>query len=273
LASVANAAGNPEQGSKTDNLFPLDAPEFAVRFRNGAKIFRHVFRRLTAADWEAYYDNVIVEAATEDRGQGGSIYQDTASLVLYRRTILRVEGYRTRDGRSPETLPTWPDCIPQEHRLFATGLLMETREGIATNTFQVGADGKSVSFVIVRDEGESSMTKQLFGVSHHFRAPSADHRRRFLCARSEFPSSMRTLVTLYDELAICAEGYSVSGVPIAPEQVRSEISTGHKLYAVAALLLSFDDCDPEPRKVKPVTLPADLFGMKTTTAPPRVGVH
>jgi hypothetical protein len=273
LSSSADAAGNPEQGIKTENLFPLDAPEFAVRFRKGAKIFRHIFRRITAADWEAFWDSVIVEDATEDRGGAASVDQDTASLVLYARVIQRVEGYQTRDGRKPEELPSWPECVPLEHRLFAIGLLLESAGGIATDTIEIGADRASVSFVTVWDDNESSTTRQLFGVTHHFRAPTVDHRQRFLRAKSKVPSSRRALVSLYDQLVIHAEGYSVSGVPIAPEQLQSWMHFGHKLYAVAALLLSFDDHGPEPRKVKPVTLPPDLVGMKTAAPATRVETH
>ena len=65
MAAAPNTTGNPEQGISAGNLFPLDAPEFAVRFRNGAKIFRHVFRRITVADWDAYHAAVIFEAADE----------------------------------------------------------------------------------------------------------------------------------------------------------------------------------------------------------------
>lgn len=270
---MANANENPEQGINAENLFPLDAPELAVRFRNGARIFRHIFRRLTAADWEAYFDKCVpLEDATDGSGQARGIYQDEASLVLFERIILRVEGYRTRDGRKPEELPSWPNCIPLHHRLFAIGLLTENLGGTANDTFRVGADRRSVSFVTVRDDNESSTTRQFFGVTHHFRGPTVDHRQRFLRAKSNFPSSAGALVALYDELAISAEGYSVSGAPIAPEELQSWMHFGHKLYAVAALLLSFDDCDPEPRRARAVTIPAHLLGMKTPAPTARVEV-
>jgi len=270
---ASNSTGNPEKVISADNLFPLDAPEFAVRFRRGAKIFRHVFRRITAADWYAYYAAVSLEPAAGDRGRAESIYQDTASFVLYHRTILRVEGYQTRDGRKPEELPTWPDCVPQEHRLFAIDLLLENIGSIATDTFQIGAEGKSVSFVVVRDEGESSMSKQFFGVTHHFNVPTASHRRLFHHAASKFPPASRMLVSLYDELIASADGYSVRGAPIAPEQLQHEMCCGQKLYAVSALFLSFGDCDPEPRRARAITLPENFLGMKKTASTPRVEVH
>ncbi len=268
---TANTTGNPEQGSNTGKLFPLDAPEFAVRFTNGAKIFRHVFRRIIAADWEAYYAAIIVEPADEGSGKAVSIDQDGASFVFYQRAILRVEGYQTRDGRAPETLPTWPDCVPQEHRLFAIGLLVQNMCSIAKDTFGIGADGQSVSFVVVRDEGESpTVGKQFFGVTHHFSMPTAEHHRRFLHAKSKFPATQRQFVSLYDELAVCADGYSVGGAPIAPEQLRREMCSPHKLFAVAALFLSFDDCDPEPHRARAITLPAAFLRNKTATPPPRL---
>lgn len=274
MTAAANTNGNREQGINAENLFPLDDPEFAVHFRNGAKIFRHIFRRLTVGDWEAYYAAVIVEPTGEDGWKAESFYQDTASFVLYQRAILRVEGgYQTRDGRAPEELPNWPDRVPQNHRLLAIGLLLENLGGIAKDTFQISADGKSVSFVIVRDEGEPSMTKQFFAVTHHFRSPTRDHRRQFLDAVSRFPASQRTLVSLYDELATSADGYSVGGLPIAPEQLQHEMCCGQKLYAVSALFLSLDDSGPEPRKLRAVTLPPDFLGMRKAAPTPRVEVH
>ena len=268
---AANTNENPQQGISAEKLFMLDAPEFAVRFRNGPKIFRHVFRRIAAADWVAYYDATVVEDATQDGGAARSFYQDEASLILFDRIILRVEGYQTRDGRAPEALPTWPECIPLNHRLHAIKLLVANYAGIATDTFEIGADGESVSFVAVR--AEDSMAQQFFGVIHRFCAPTADHRQRFLRAKSQWPSSARAFATLYDELAVSADGYSVTGVPIAPEQLNREMILPHKMYAVAALLMSFGDCGPEPRKVKPVTLPPDLFGIKTPAPAMRVEMH
>jgi len=271
-AIASNRTGNPEQGISADGLFPLDAPEFAVRFKSGTKVFRHVFRRITAADWEAYYDAAISESADEG-GDAESSWQE-ASFVLYDRTILRIEGYQTRDGRKPEELPTWPHCVPQKHRLFAVAILCETVGSIAKDTFTIGAgDTTSVSFVIVRDEGESSTSKQFFGVTHHFSLPTADHWRRFVSARSKFPALYGAVISLYDELAVFAEGYSVGGMPIASEQLRREMFVPHKIYAVAALFFFLSDCDPEPRTTKAHTIPADFLGMKTAMQRPRAEMH
>ena len=266
----ANSNGNPEQGISSENLFPLDAPEFAVRFRRGTNIFRHVFRRITAADWDAYHAAVIVEHVEDRSGGDKSFDQDAASFVLYQRTILRVEGYQTRDGRKPEELPTWPDCIPQEHRLFAIGLLLENIGALAGDTFQVA--GNSVSFVVIRDDDESP-SKQFFGVTHHFHAPAVGQRRRFLDAVSKSDLPQRMLRSLYDELIASAEGYSVGGVPIAHEQLPHEMCCGHKVYAIAALFFSFGDCGPEPRRTRAVTLPAEFLGTKKTVPMPRAEVH
>jgi len=273
LTAVApNTTGNPEQGSNAGKLFPLDAPEFAVRFKSGAKIFRHVFRRTTAPDWEAYYAAISESANEGDEAE--SSYQE-GSFVLYDRTILRVEGYQTRNGRKPEELPTWPHCVPLEHRLFAVGVLYETMGSIAkdTFTFAIGAGDTTVSFVVIRDEDESPTSKQFFGVTHQFSLPTADHWRRFVSARSKFPALYGAVISLYDELAVFAEGYSVGGMPIASEQLQREMFVPHKIYAVAALFFFLSDCDPEPRRTKPITVPADFLRMKAATQLPRTEIH
>lgn len=274
---TANANENPEQGISPANLFPLDAPEPVVCFQRNGRILRHVFRRLAFVDFEAFYANTITEGIAEGPDedaltQAHAIY-DTASLVLYERAIERVHGYQTRDGRAPETLPTWPRCVPLGHRLHAIGLLLNNRGTAAVDTLHLGAGGESASFVIERNEGECPTTKQCFGVTHRFRAPTADHRERFLCAVSKFPSSVRALVSLYDELVVFADGYSFNGAPVAPEQLQREMDTFHKLLASVALLTSFDVSEPDTRMAKAVAIATDLFGMETATPAMRGEVH
>ena len=264
--ATANAIRNSEQN--WEKLFPLDAPEFAVDFRNGTKQFRHIFRRISAADWQAYWSALVLEPADESNGTAQNIRDDDASLILYERTILRVEGYYTLDGRKPEELPSWPKCISLEHRLFAIEILLETLGSVAWDTVEVGADN-TVSFVVIRGDAESSDSR-FIGVTHHFCKPKPDQYQRFLHAVGQAPSNFIAVASLYDELAISAEGYSVGGVPVAREQLRDEMPLAHKLYAMIALF-SADDCDPLRRKN--FTGKLDFLGMKKTRPAPRVEVH
>ena len=273
MAAAANRKENREQGISAENLFPLDAPEPIVRLERKGRIFRHIFRRLTASDLEAFYGSIDTEVTVEDRCGSQTVCTDTAALVLYERAIQRVEGYRTRDGREPEKLPSWPHCIPLFHRLHATGLLLKNRGRVTADTLNLGADGASVSFLVDRVEGESSAMTQRFGVIHRFRAPTADHCERFLSAVNEFPSSARGLFFLYDELAACADGYSYGSLPVAPEQLPRVMDAYHKLLAISALLTPFEGSDSDPRVAKAIAVAADLFGMEKTTRATRGEVN
>jgi hypothetical protein len=273
---MANEDGNEEQKTNAENLFPLDGPEPVVCFHRNGRVFRHVFCRLTAADHRAHYDDLSAAPTGDDHEFSKAVHSDTADLGLYRRAIQRVEGYRTRDGRRPEELPNWTDRIPLGHRLTAVGLMMKKRGSAVMDSARLAADTKSVSFVVIRDEGELETNQQLYGVAHHFGAPRADHERRFFRALEGGPGAHAVLVRLYDELLDVqrgAEGYSIADRPIAPDQVRSGMDSFHKIFAVCILLSPVLDRGPEPRKVKPFTLPADFLGMRKAAPTPRLEVH
>jgi len=229
-------------------LLPLDAAERVVCFQRAGSVCRHIFRRLTPADWDAFFANVAAEFAGEDRGYSQVIDTDTASLVLYARAILRAEGYRTRDARKPEELPSWPECIPQDHRMAAIDVLMNTWRPEADDSLLLEAEGKSVSLEAVWNEGEPGKMKVYSGLVHRFKVPTAEHRRRFLRAKNKcfvvggsrrgktmIPSSHGVLLSLYDDLILSAEGYSVGGRPIAPDQIQREMDAFHKTAAVGQL--------------------------------------
>jgi len=225
-----------QQGTNAKNLFPLDAPEPVVSFQRNGRVFRHIFRRLTAADHQAYCDGL----STEFTGDGRScVYTDVARLVLYARAIQRVDGYQTRDGREPHELPNWPDCVPRHHRLTAIELLLKNRGFVMVDTLRLAPDGKSVSFVVTRDEGETSQKEGYYRVIHRFLAPKIQHRKRFLRAMkmkgSRNPHA--AFVKLYDELIERVNGYSVSGrEPRGRETIAREMDASHKGFAVFTLL-------------------------------------
>jgi len=247
LASDANTTKKPEQVISPANLFPLDGYQPVVCFRRNGHVFRHIFRRLTAADDLVFYQNLDVEPLG---GFPRIANDDAASLLLYQRAILSVEGYRTRDGRKPEEFPNWPNCIPQHHRLHAIDLLMRSRGTVTLKTARVAPDRKSVSFV-------ATLKNQDFGVIHHFCAPTPAHEEQFLRAIEGTPSSHKVLVKLYDELIERVEGYSIGGRPISPDQARSEMYSFHKILAVSVFLSPVVDPERGMLKRKTAALPIE----------------
>lgn len=258
----------PQKIEQKPELLPLDSPERTVVFRSGGKTYRHIFRRFTAADWENFFAHVVAEFKRENGGFMQVVDMDYASLVLYGRAIQRVEGYQTRDGREPEKLPTWPECVPQHHRLAAMGLIMNVTHSEAKDDSMLEAEGVPVTIDAMWNEethGSLSLVaanaamKQYRGLIHHFASPSAEHRRRLLKAKNRafvaggsrngttiIPSGHGVLVKLYDELIERVEGYSISGRELnGKDEIVREMDAFHKSAVVARLFQTSSGIDEE----------------------------
>src|SRR5579859_7029609 len=174
----------PERSGEKGDLLPLDSPTRTAVFRYKGKICRHIFRRFTAADLDNFHAHVITEFKQEKSGFTRTVDMDYASLVLYARAIQRVEGYTTSDGREPEKLPDWPECIPQRHRLEAMKLVMDVTFSGEADESMLQAEGASVMIDAKWNEAETGDMKQYFGRVHHFAYPTAKHHSRLLRAKS-----------------------------------------------------------------------------------------
>jgi hypothetical protein len=242
-------------------LLPLDAPARMATFRSGGKTYSHIFRRVTAKDWADFFSGIVAEFRQEGSGFSQVVDTDSASLGLYGKIIQRVEGYKTRDGSSVESLPLWQERIPQHHRLAAVELLMRATRSEADDSL-LDVEGVTVTLDALWNETAPGCMQAYKGLVHHFSAPSAEHRRRFLKAKNRafiaggsrsgttmIPSAHPVLIKLYDELIESAEGYSVAGASIGGrEQIAREMDAVHKSVAVAQLFptaLRIDSQDSE----------------------------
>ena len=230
-------------------LLPLDSPTRTAVFQSNGKTYRHIFRRFTAADWENFFAHVVAEFKREKGGVMRVVDMENASLVTYARAIQRVEGYRTRDGREPEKLPGWPECIPQHHRLAVMKLVLDVTHSDEADDSMLEMEGVSVTIDALWNEGDVGKMKQYRGLVHHFASPTAEHRRRVLRAKNRafvaggsrngttvIPSGHGVLVKMYDELIERAEGYSVGGRELnSKDEVVREMDSFHKSAVVARL--------------------------------------
>ncbi len=249
----------PPAVSEKDELLPLDAAERVAVFQYKGKPRRHIFRRFTAADWETTFAHVVAEFKQEKKGYTRIVDMDFASLVLYARAIQQVEGYTTSDGREPEKLPDWPECIPQYHRLQAMKLIMDVTFSDDGDDSILQAEGASVTIDAKWNEAEPGDMKQYFARVHHFATPSAEHRRRLFRAKSRatvvggsrsgttmIPSGHPVLVKLYDDLIERVEGYSANGRALTgKEQIVREMDAFHKAAVVAQLFKASTGLDDE----------------------------
>ncbi len=248
---MSTTAGKQEQGISPENLLPLDAPELAAWIVVDELLLCHVFRRIRQADWETYFASGAAESAS-----GNQIAStDADALALYRSAILRVDGYEGDDGRRPEDLPSWPECIPQDHRLAAIDALRRIFWTFAADS--IATDKGRVSFEIISTDGKPGPFVRYFSAVHHFRAPTAEQRERFLRARTRYT----VLVSLYDELIEGVEGYSVDGRAITGrDQIAREMDTYHKSIAAELLL---DPHAPWRTQEVPVAATSGAVGPET----------
>jgi len=230
-------------------LLPLDAPERIVVFRSGQRSYRHVFRRICAADWEKFFSAVVAEFRNESGGYSQLLDTDCASLKLYSLAIQRVEGYRTRDGVAVESLTDWKARIPQNHQLTAVDLLMKVGPTEHADESLLESEGVTILLDALWNEGDDGAMRQYRGLAHRFASPTAEHRRRFLRARNRafvaggsragttiIPSAHPVLAKLYDELVLSVEGYSAAGAALTSrEQIAREMDSVHKAAAVGEL--------------------------------------
>jgi hypothetical protein len=249
----------PPAASQKDELLPLDAAERVAVFQYKGKPRRHIFRRLTAADWENCFSHLVAEIRQEKKGVTRTVDMDYASLVLYARAIQRVEGYSTSSGVEPEKLPDFPECIPQHHRLEAMKIVMDVSFSGDADDSVIQAEGASVMIDAKWNEAETGDMKQYFRLVHHFAYPAARHNSRLLRAKSQarivggsregttiIPSGHATLVSLYDDLIRRVEGYSISGRELnSKEEIVREMDAFHKASVVAQLFKTSAGLDAE----------------------------
>jgi hypothetical protein len=255
-------------GNETQSqLLPLDI-ERVVVFPAGGKFHRHTFNRIGGKDWEGFFSKIDAEVEQRDGTVTRTISTQAAMLWLYSQCVKRAEGYRVSDGRALEDLPQWRERVPQGHRLKAADILMQCDTANAAEDL-IEAEGDVVTLDAVWSEVEGSRLlaaddpkanslelihvqggmRKFCGLVHHFAAPSAEHRRRFLRARSRavvagggrsgktiIPSAQPLLMKLYDELVISVEGYSIAGRPLSGrEEIAREMDGYHKVVAAAAI--------------------------------------
>jgi hypothetical protein len=232
------------EGSRSSGLLPLDAPErvICMRYPDG-HIYRHVFRRITAADWKLFFGRMKAEVT--GGGRLKVVGAHVSSLRLYSDTIRRAEGYEMRNGRRPEEQQSWPNCIPRDHRLKVTNLLANAVSPAKENAVRTDAGRVSVHVDAVWSEGDPGAMMGYFGLIHRFRPPTAEHRQRLIDVgktaatasanprEATLPSSYAMYAALYDELVEEVDGYSIGGVALASrEQIVREMEGCHKMASV-----------------------------------------
>jgi hypothetical protein len=241
----------PQQiAEKPNELLPLDLPERVVVFRQREETKRHVFRRITSADWEYYFSHCFSGARREAGATPGNFAgMDYAALQLYRRTILRVEGYEAGGGSGSEKINDCQETVSRKHRLIAAQVLMNVSERTESGETRVGSKYAPVYIDALWGEDRHGRNAQYLGLTHIFGNPTALHHRRYTGAKNRAHVAARiaagttvdysaadVMAKLYDELIERVEGYSVGGRPLAGKsEIVGEMDLFHKCFAAAKL--------------------------------------
>jgi hypothetical protein len=230
------------QKSKITNLLDLSTPERTVQLRLGEKKIVHVFTPPTADDWIEYERSLRPTVIFSRDSIETRLAIEKASDALWRRRILRVEGYPF------DATANWKEQIPLQHRRMAVAGLDQVQ---AADDQDILGDSETVAVRLVA-RWNGTVYEHLV---HRFRRPKIEHELRFREATSRRAltgrrlggvkrpqdepieqitlPSLPTLIALYDELIVAVEGYRV---PSPESRVPNLMDVPHKAAAVRALL-------------------------------------
>ena len=242
-AALAQKAKKSKESRKSKDtiaaeVLDLAAPQRTVRLKFGSRTARHVFRRLRCEDWLEFVKAARTEMVFDRSGWTQESHADAASIALWNRAVLRVEGYKV----GPKgTSDDWKQKMPAHHKIAAVGLLQEVAvvpsEDDGNPDFDLEADRRTVTL-------EAAWNERVHRLQHIFRLPGQEHTLRYRRTMAEFfrksgqrqkkttrvlvPARLTSLVALYDALILSTTGYTNAHGP-------ADMDALHKQAAVLAL--------------------------------------
>jgi hypothetical protein len=111
IAAPALPADSSQNIAPVTAMLPLDVPR-TITLKGAQKTFSYHFRRITAADWQAFFAAIVHQ--TLQRGPvRETVYEsETAQIELVEKALKTVEGYGDLSG-----LKNWKTALPLTHRL------------------------------------------------------------------------------------------------------------------------------------------------------------
>lgn len=240
--------------NQTEMLLDLATPRtIALEDRGHTFVLR--CRRLTDADWIAFFSGATVTSENVDGKRVDVIDTDTPFIQLAERVLIDAAGYAVVGGGKLTELPEWQSRVPLGHRRQVGYVLASTRPSAApTNDFVIYPEGEVVSLDATWSmavEGEGPTMLNFSGLKHVLRTPTEAQYRRFASENSRrvivggsrsgktiYPGSRVALANLYDELVISVDGYCVNGEKLTtPERIKAEMDMHHKVMAAQEVFL------------------------------------
>lgn len=233
------------QEKYTAALLPLDEPR-VIAIRDGKFTYRFHFSRITQADWEKYFQGIYFTSRYEGKAQVTTLDLDTAGIELFESKLVKAEGY----AGDFDTRPGWQKKIPPRHSAPVAWVLRWVQAADLPADRPFDPEVIEVSLDAVWSQAEPASDPVIYkGLLHRFTPPTVEHQRRYFRAKTSsrivggsrngttvYASTHKTLLELYDQLVISAEGYGISGRALnGADEVRREMDAYHKTQAVTQL--------------------------------------
>lgn len=230
------------------NPYELKLDEIIQPLIAGQTRMKHFLRPPAQADWEAY--DAALKVALERSEEGTALLHEemAAADVLWRRIILRVEGY--------EACEDWRDKIPLSHRRAAILPLTQ----VATAAERQGDPDAPFRLAMDRIEVELLAAPDYEGLLHVFRPPNPEDEVEFDrvrsaavwirgTTRSAFPAKLGSYIRIYDRLIIDVRNYTLGGAECSREQAVQWMDAMHKQIALIGLFAreAADSASSPPR--------------------------
>lgn len=214
------------------------------------KTYLLVCRRITDADWLAYFSGIVVTSQQQGKERINVIDVTTPRLALAEAVLIGASGYKVHGGGHLTELQDWQSRVPLSHRLQLGETLADVRPSTAEAELTIYPEGEEV----LLDATWSAAAKekkvlQYKGLKHILKTPSEEQHRRYSreASRSRVVGGSRSgktiyqgaqplLAKLYDELVISVEGYCIDGTPLTTkDQIVREMDMLHKVMAAQEL--------------------------------------
>jgi len=235
-----------KKAEKENAMLPLDVAR-DITLKSARRAFTYHTRRITGADWLAYFQN-ITHQVIQEGGQREQIFEsDSALLELVNAVLTGVDGYG--DLASKE----WKLSLPVKHRLAVGIALRSVGTAQAKDTAPSLCDLVEARLDATWPTGGKTLLYS--GLVHRFRQPSIADLKRFNFESSRvkvvgtagdgitiYPARQAIAMKIYDDLIESVDGYSIDGKPLeGAEAIKREMDGAHKAAAALDIFLGNDD--------------------------------
>lgn len=217
------------------------------------RLFTLECRRITNADWTAFFNAISV---TSEQRDGGIIsVTDTTSpqLQLAEAVLVDAKGYKVAGG-AMEFVGSegWQRKLPLAHRLKLGEILADARPEFGDGDLDISMEGELVSLSCTwTATSDGQCMQKISGLKHIFATPTEEQYRRYQRAASRvkvvggsrtgktvYLGAHAVLADLYDELIVSADGYVVGDQLLrGRESIAREMDMHHKVMAAQMLFL------------------------------------